>query len=215
MTAHPRGGGENCADNGHRPGRSGSSPRGRGKPWREHGRVDGDGLIPAGAGKTMSTVTRWPGARAHPRGGGENAVGRDRHGVERGSSPRGRGKPTCTIHRVRCIGLIPAGAGKTDAVATDPPPCPAHPRGGGENEERQHRPVIALGSSPRGRGKQGHKPANQLRNGLIPAGAGKTYLRDSSRTMYRAHPRGGGENAWPVPHALQAQGSSPRGRGKP
>ena len=50
-----------------------------------------------------------------------------------GSSPRGRGKPTCIVHRVRCIGLIPAWAGKTGYSLDRRCPVVAHPRVGGEN----------------------------------------------------------------------------------
>ena len=72
-----------------------------------------------------------------------------------------------------------------------------------------------MGSSPRGRGKQG--PPYEVRRGvgLIPARAGKTRLQRRSYVWRGAHPRAGGENenVGVTPRAVV--GSSPRGRGKP
>ena len=71
----------------------GSSPRGRGKPYRltlAHTRA---GLIPAWAGKTKNLTSQHVDMRAHPRVGGENEGLDVDVAVFRGSSPRGRGKP--------------------------------------------------------------------------------------------------------------------------
>ena len=50
---------------------------------------------------------------------------------------------------------------------------------------------------------------------LIPAHAGKTNLHYASCTMYRAHPRSRGENAFQNAKKVAARGSSPLTRGKP
>ena len=51
--------------------------------------------------------------------------------------------------------------------------------------------------------------------GLIPAHAGKTGLRNTSRAMYRAHPRSRGENVTVSEGWEKLEGSSPLTRGKP
>ena len=111
--AHPRVGGENLQCLTAVWPRSGSSPRGRGKPLGGRHRQRHRGLIPAWAGKT-SAVGRYPRSRAaHPRVGGENRKDRRDGPVSTGSSPRGRGKRRRSQLRPRVPGLIPAWAGKT------------------------------------------------------------------------------------------------------
>ena len=51
--------------------------------------------------------------------------------------------------------------------------------------------------------------------GLIPAWAGKTLIKRVSNEPPRAHPRVGGENLSTTVIPGVANGSSPRGRGKP
>ena len=94
-------------------------------------------------------------------------------------------------------GLIPAGAGKTGVKTMSLSSIQAHPRGGGENRPPGEHGRADAGSSPRGRGKQGHAPRRRDISGLIPAGAGKTAASAASERLTRAHPRGGGENTLP------------------
>ena len=96
---------------------------------------------------------------AHPRVGGENANRDNKYQLQKGSSPRGRGKlvPCAGIPGV--AGLIPAWAGKTFGEATEMHASWAHPRVGGENETRHAYYESVTGSSPRGRGKH----VNQIR----------------------------------------------------
>ena len=111
--AHPRGGGENRVKRTRPPLRGGSSPRGRGKPWRRGYGWPPIGLIPAGAGKTVHALVAASLNAAHPRGGGENARRPAEQLRAAGSSPRGRGKPWDREKATRAGRLIPAGAGKT------------------------------------------------------------------------------------------------------
>ena len=76
------------------------------------------------------------------------------------------------------------------------------------------KPLTCFGSSPRGRGKPPRRPRSDHRNGLIPARAGKTQLDTHAPTMYKAHPRAGGENFGRLGRGSRTGGSSPRGRGK-
>ena len=95
----------------------------------------------------------------------------------------------------RVVGLIPARAGKT--VCNSPGV------------------LLALGSSPRGRGKRGTSPSIRGTGRLIPARAGKTAVDWGTPAARSAHPRAGGENEKSLPGDEIADGSSPRGRGKP
>ena len=172
--AHPRVGGENLIGVAADLSAQGSSPRGRGKRILDTTCVASRGLIPAWAGKTHPHGYRRAPTPAHPRVGGENTYNLPNYTGDLGSSPRGRGK------------LGHAGARTLLAVA--------HPRVGGENEKAGIPASLGSGSSPRGRGKPLNGPKMPLRDGLIPAWAGKT--RGTLRTLCerRAHPRVGGEN---------------------
>ena len=194
--------------------RLGSSPRMRGKlPAREIRRLPG-GLIPAHAGKTRASVLLICSARAHPRACGENAAGPTRSFAVKGSSPRMRGKLPPSSAAAGYAGLIPAHAGKT------PSPYPrwstrrAHPRACGENTTRTNARGQGKGSSPRMRGKREHFDHDAARRGLIPAHAGKTVTKVRAVVVVGAHPRACGENALPVSHRRDGDGSSPRMRGK-
>ena len=92
---------------------------------------------------------------AHPRVGGENANRDNKYQLQKGSSPRGRGKlvPCAGIPGV--AGLIPAWAGKTDTGGVSTYGHGAHPRVGGENDPTGPVNPANPGSSPRGRGKRG------------------------------------------------------------
>ena len=213
--AHPRVGGENRKSSERRPNRWGSSPRGRGKPRREHGCVDSDGLIPAWAGKTVFPARSAASHRAHPRVGGENLLLVLPSGAVQGSSPRGRGKrrgqKAPNVHH----GLIPAWAGKTRAAPMWSCSARAHPRVGGENSEPRNCAPLIHGSSPRGRGKQLALEDARTEHRLIPAWAGKTVPVSISGQRPWAHPRVGGENHHDCDCEIVPAGSSPRGRGKP
>ena len=172
--AHPRVGGENPNSTGTACGASGSSPRGRGKPLDAVSLARPARLIPAWAGKTVSRPTiRYPDS-AHPRVGGENTPLTSHPGNSHGSSPRGRGKPSCCWLVSGFRGLIPAWAGKTVTAWAFCPIAWAHPRVGGENEIIGFVCARATGSSPRGRGKHRRTSAARRGIGLIPAWAGKT-----------------------------------------
>ena len=114
--AHPRAGGENHASRFVWMLSCGSSPRGRGKHGRSYYHAAIYRLIPARAGKTPGRPRAPFARRAHPRAGGENAhAGRKLRG-NRGSSPRGRGKPHPRYAADNRTRLIPARAGKTKTM---------------------------------------------------------------------------------------------------
>mgnify|MGYP001645726718 CR=1 FL=1 len=94
------------------------------------------------------------------------------------------------------------------------PNCEAHPRACGENVTSITSVAIPTGSSPRVRGKPPPPPGRASRRRLIPARAGKTPCRTSTRTIPWAHPRACGENAPKGGTYFPPSGSSPRVRGK-
>ena len=151
--AHPRVGGENVIGTLIPGVQSGSSPRGRGKLDATGPALTGTGLIPAWAGKTPLPSAGLTGPWAHPRVGGENRRFRRSYVMGFGSSPRGRGKRDSAPPVGDRRRLIPAWAGKTCLRRQKSSCRRAHPRVGGENDDRYIPLIKARGSSPRGRGK--------------------------------------------------------------
>ena len=172
----------------------GSSPRWRGKLSRGVSLSPIPRLIPALAGKTLTTAAREARTSAHPRAGGENSSPSRTPLIVMGSSPRWRGKLTLALWPSGRVRLIPALAGKTGPRQPEPAIPAAHPRAGGENPVSVSPLVRPSGSSPRWRGKhrEGLKRPSLL--GLIPALAGKTQAGLKQSHATQAHPRAGGEN---------------------
>ena len=213
--AHPRVGGENAFSTASALVAAGSSPRGRGKRTIGVSFTADGRLIPAWAGKTTRFRRFARSIRAHPRVGGENEGACNTVHGRAGSSPRGRGKRTPAVRWFADGRLIPAWAGKTRGHSHARANKRAHPRVGGENLWREMSTSAAVGSSPRGRGKQNLRYMRWNEGRLIPAWAGKTLSSRQRSTKGEAHPRVGGENDTGSPNASDAYGSSPRGRGKP
>ena len=132
-----------------------------------------------------------------------------------GTSPRTRGKLGHGLRRRRCVGNIPAHAGKTDTLIAHAGKKAEHPRARGENGAHFVKSTGAQGTSPRTRGKLAAnlKPFNAARN--IPAHAGKTSFSWSKGSERPEHPRARGENKFCELGAKLVDGTSPRTRGKP
>ena len=151
---------------------------------------------------------------AHPRACGENHRVPEVDQRRLGSSPRVRGKRPPGGPCVPRARLIPARAGKTPPRTGPGCGSRAHPRACGENLSAFDRSVFASGSSPRVRGKP--RVVERLHPGerLIPARAGKTSAPCPRGGRRTAHPRACGENAEELMRRAEAEGSSPRVRGK-
>ena len=174
----------------------------------------GERLIPACAGKTLTSSTIPLARPAHPRVCGENAH-RDLIAIRvPGSSPRVRGKPGGGLDDVFNQRLIPACAGKTLFKVCRNSCSSAHPRVCGENETPVPKAGKLAGSSPRVRGKPRPTQEPIVTQRLIPACAGKTTRSSSASRSDRAHPRVCGENHDPIHLDHAHGGSSPRVRGK-
>ena len=90
----------------------------------------------------------------------------------------------------------------------------AHPRTYGENADFTMSILVAVGSSPRIRGKLLPHPGRHDRRGLTPAHTGKTSRLQHTLNIHRAHPRTYGENRMMSFATGRIAGSSPHIRGK-
>ena len=151
---------------------------------------------------------------AHPRSRGENHPGEACGAEGEGSSPLTRGKRGAGFRSCLRCRLIPAHAGKTGTGPLTRMKISAHPRSRGENRPRTAVLPARCGSSPLTRGKRLGVFVSLIRDGLIPAHAGKTPGRGGQAGRGEAHPRSRGENGfWPCVR-MSAGGSSPLTRGK-
>ena len=131
---------------------------------------------------------------AHPRSRGENPRMASLRFRLDGSSPLTRGKPPLLRPGGHHRRLIPAHAGKTRPLPRSFVLLTAHPRSRGENSPWPPLSDAPLGSSPLTRGKRHPFVLVAEHFRLIPAHAGKTGPRRSSRSASTAHPRSRGEN---------------------
>ena len=113
VSEHPRARGENGLFQTQHVGRSGTSPRTRGKQLRAAETKVRTRNIPAHAGKTRKIRSKRPLCGEHPRARGENTTGITPVIVCSGTSPRTRGKHGAVGGGPLGGRNIPAHAGKT------------------------------------------------------------------------------------------------------
>ena len=130
-------------------------------------------------------------SQVYPRVGGGNGTGPPALPAGMGLSPRGRGKPAVTYIGDGPEGSIPAWAGET-------------------SEAGRKAIVRMAGLSPRGRGKRCHPRPHTGPPGSIPAWAGETEAGELGAGELGA----GEEKVYPRVGGGNAQGVSPRGRGR-
>ncbi len=191
----------------------GSSPLARGGRAVGGGGGGWGGLIPAGAGRTSLPPRRTTCTRAHPRWRGADSASSGRCRCRAGSSPLARGGPGEVDVRVVLVGLIPAGAGRTTAPSLSSRATRAHPRWRGADTGGRFSLTRASGSSPLARGGPSAMRRQEARDGLIPAGAGRTTSTTRSGAPSRAHPRWRGADLCSSALASRLSGSSPLARG--
>ena len=167
----------------------------RGSPRSEVGYGGADGIIPAGAGLTVSReadhLCRWD----HPRGCGAHAATILIATMYQGSSPRVRGSPCCHSPDGRNMGIIPAGAGLTVSREADHLCRWDHPRGCGAHVKGNDTSTSVKGSSPRVRGSLVRPQTGLKLYRIIPAGAGLTRARVLEMPVRWDHPRGCGAHS--------------------
>ena len=109
--------------------------------------------IPAYAGKTTVSPSRYTTPQEHPRVCGENLGLTVYDAKGKGTSPRMRGKLTGISLAFQTIRNIPAYAGKTNCNGVLLVPLTEHPRVCGENPMMILSRLCKSGTSPRMRGK--------------------------------------------------------------
>ena len=146
--------------------------------------------------------------------GGEKRCTTSSAPVLPGSPPRGRGKGR-TIKTIAAFTRItPAWAGKRAFSFSLALALQDHPRVGGEKYVDCRCEGGAIGSPPRGRGKEILPPGKLPRPRITPAWAGKRNHFSTDFVPKGDHPRVGGEKLCSSARICSTPGSPPRGRGK-
>ena len=210
---HPRIRGEHLAHGEIMVGETGSSPHTRGAPSGDRDIYNRPRIIPAYAGSTHANDARGPGEADHPRIRGEHVYLDVLAVAVTGSSPHTRGARGASLDRWHAARIIPAYAGSTFDSEFLWGPGTDHPRIRGEHGGCQAILVDSDGSSPHTRGAPDRRQARQPRDGIIPAYAGSTESRTTTRTSAPDHPRIRGEHEALEAGADGGVGSSPHTRG--
>ena len=198
---HPR----VCGEAGRLEGRGrpaqGPSPRVRGSHCRTIHPREGDGSIPACAGKPAPGRRPRTDHRVHPRVCGEASSRGVRLSRWTGPSPRVRGSPALEPAGVVARGSIPACAGKPSVRRSMRTIARVHPRVCGEASRRHLDMARRAGPSPRVRGSPEPAADDRLAQRSIPACAGKPPIPSASRGSCKVHPRVCGEASRSGPRA--------------
>ena len=170
-------------------------------------------IIPALAGNTPEYLDAHTDPADHPRSRGEYKSLISAADGFTGSSPLSRGirATGCVLTERRRI--IPALAGNTREGAAGTGVLGDHPRSRGEYSRRGDPGRAGPGSSPLSRGIPEPGGGTLLGAGIIPALAGNTHPRISSRRRQRDHPRSRGEYGVLSLPVDTTYGSSPLSRG--
>ena len=211
---HPRAcGGNECGPPTGK-GRTGASPRLRGKLLTDPGATLGFGCIPAPAGETPGPSTTPSGPSVHPRACGGNLQSATSAYGTMGASPRLRGKPSALGGRIVLAGCIPAPAGETLSCTASTRGPSVHPRACGGNQWCERYDTDEDGASPRLRGKRRFGGRWMPGRRCIPAPAGETRSGRAAGADAGVHPRACGGNMFPMSSSNSSNGASPRLRGK-
>ncbi len=170
--------------------------------------------IPAWAGEAGHVGALFRLERVDPRVGGGSLGGAALVKAGEGRSPRGRGKLDIPHQRIAHSGSIPAWAGEALALR---PACAyprVDPRVGGGSIGVGLLVLLAVGRSPRGRGKHLQNQIAGIRKRSIPAWAGEASRIGALRARTRVDPRVGGGSVIQPAAGAGWPGRSPRGRGK-
>ena len=173
------------------------------------------GIIPARAGFTYRCRRGHWYVQDHPRSRGVYSLIPCHAATMPGSSPLARGLPLIKREKLFPARIIPARAGFTwvdCAVGAAPGD---HPRSRGVYDLPSDIGVPFPGSSPLARGLRVSQDGHGAVRGIIPARAGFTVSRTSTREHKQDHPRSRGVYGSHVRDLSQVPGSSPLARGLP
>ena len=171
-------------------------------------------VSPAYAGKSACAGGMCRPLWDHPRVYGEKRRLTQCASFAEGSPPRMRGKEKYGIGMTLPSRITPAYAGKRHWWT---PPARAfrdHPRVCGEKRKFILRTFSKLGSPPRMRGKDVHRLASKVSDGITPAYAGKSSVLFWCTRFGEDHPRVCGEKFTSRTPISSLCGSPPRMRGK-
>ena len=194
---------------------SGSSPLARGLRSRSTPPPRGIGIIPARAGFTLGRVGGPQEPMDHPRSRGVYREGLLVQPQRGGSSPLARGLPAALNAEGYAVRIIPARAGFTPRRGPARRRRGDHPRSRGVYPGEAEPPHGVDGSSPLARGLPLRALVLAAYGGIIPARAGFTTARPSTRRPSGDHPRSRGVYLWSRDEYDVARGSSPLARGLP
>ena len=144
---------------------------------------------------------------------GEHPQTRRTSHMAKGSSPHARGAHLDHPYQLAPARIIPACAGSTPTTGATGACTRDHPRMRGEHWPWPTHESPRWGSSPHARGALCGEGDWVMGNGIIPACAGSTAGRATSRPPRRDHPRMRGEHAREGQSAPPFSGSSPHARG--
>ena len=150
---HPRMRGEDLLTHIARASEQGSPPhaRGRLKAWSVM--LEGDGITPACAGKTLLRSFHATENPDHPRMRGEDQKAVEQRIDAKGSPPHARGRPFGVKEDSITMGITPACAGKTCRPRSRRRRPEDHPRMRGEDSSRPTQQKRSVGSPPHARGR--------------------------------------------------------------
>ncbi len=202
----------------------GSSPLARGLPEDRLLDAGAARIIPARAGFTPGKQPARTPPTDHPRSRGVYPRSPGSPRTYPGSSPLARGLQRQWPELHEAVGIIPARAGFTTAVARTPRSGRDHPRSRGVYTFSLTNNSYLMGSSPLARGLQARFGGAPVIDGIIPARAGFTRtstlrlwpLRDHprSRGVYPSYSAGPGTVPGSSPLARGLQSCSPGGGGE-
>ena len=130
-----------------------------------------------------------------------------------GSSPLARGLPIPVVQRHRLLRIIPARAGFTPPSRVSRTAARDHPRSRGVYPPLPRGISLRRGSSPLARGLLLVEAADGGAEGIIPARAGFTGIRERPTTHEWDHPRSRGVYPEDLVLFTTPEGSSPLARG--
>ena len=151
------------------------------------------GITPAHAGKSPRRRGRSRPFWDHPRPCGEKYTSSSIVMASAGSPPPMRGKDGETELLRLIIRITPAHAGKSIICGVCAVRGEDHPRPCGEKLPARCKSQCDTGSPPPMRGKDARDRGIDVRNGITPAHAGKSYRLVARANAIRDHPRPCGE----------------------
>ena len=190
-----------------------SSPHTRGARAHRLLKPSGVCIIPAYAGSTTSSPTRWRRPKDHPRIRGEHRQEGRTSGLVWWIIPAYAGSTPLSLSLARGARIIPAYAGSTFPGISATHDTTDHPRIRGEHRGAPAQEGDETGSSPHTRGAPVWRAPADWVPGIIPAYAGSTEKVRMATYSMGDHPRIRGEHAAFLAKVKALAGSSPHTRG--